>query len=104
MRTIISPVIAKAAGSRFYASYDSDARDYFIRAESLGGRFASGGYTEIVTKAAISQWFTATKDLGVYSKVVEAYLFVGPTFSGMLAKLKHSGTATLTNNNFVSGD
>jgi hypothetical protein len=85
-------------------AYDRDAKAYFARVLNLGGHFASSGYTSSTTRAAINQWFIATRDFGVYSKITEAYLLAGPTFPGILAKLKRSSVDNLTNGNFVSGD
>jgi hypothetical protein len=100
---ILSPVIVDSTRPMVYA-YDHDARNYFVLAEALGGNFTSGGYTETTTKVAISRWFTATKDFGIYDKIIESYLLVGVTYAGLLAKMKHAGTPTLTSVNFVSGD
>lgn len=90
------------------AGYDTDAIDYFTRAEALGGSFdlsgISGTYTDSYVKTAISDFVTGCKTDSIWTKITEAYLLSGVTFAGVLAKLKHAGTATLTNVNFVSGD
>jgi hypothetical protein len=89
-------------------SYDTDALDYFTRAEALGGSFdlsgISGTYTESYVKTAISDFVAGCKTDSIWTKITEAYLLSGVTFGGVLAKLKHAGTAALTNVNFVSGD
>jgi hypothetical protein len=85
--------------------YDTDAADYFSRAEALGGSFdIDGTYTESVVKTAISDFVAICKTDGTWSKITEAYLLAGVDFSGLMAKLKYDTTATLTNNGFVSGD
>jgi hypothetical protein len=74
----------------------------------LGGSFdlsgISGTYTESYVKTAISDFVAGCKTDSIWTKITEAYLLSGVTFSGVLAKLKHGGTAALTNVNFVSGD
>lgn len=89
-------------------TYDAAALDYFTRAEGLGGSFdltgISGTYTESYTKAAIDAFVKGCKADGVWGKLTEVYLLAGVTYAGVLAKLKHAGTATLTNTNFVTGD
>jgi hypothetical protein len=89
-------------------SYDADAADYFSRAEALGGSFdltaISGTYTESYVKTAISDYVAGCKTDGIWSKLTEVYLLSGVTFGGLMAKLKHAGTAAMTNVNFVTGD
>jgi len=85
-------------------SFDPDALDYFSRVVAAGGSFASASYSDNYTRVAINQWFVSVKAFGLWSKIAEAYLFAGCTFPGVTVKLKHAGTATLTNSNFVSGD
>jgi len=90
------------------AGYDADALDYFTRAEALGGSFnqtaISGTYTEAYIKARISDFVAGCKTDGVWTKLSEVYLYSLVSFDGLMAKLKHAGTATITNTNFVSGD
>jgi hypothetical protein len=89
-------------------SYDADAADYFSRAEALGGSFdltaISGTYTESYVKTAISDYVAGCKTDGIWTKLTEIYLLSGVTFDGLMAKLKHAGTAAMTNTNFVTGD
>jgi hypothetical protein len=90
-------------------SYDADALDYFSRAETLGGSFDLSGinatYTEAYVKTAISDFIAGCKTDAIWTKLTEVYLLAGVSFDGLMAKLKHAGTATLTNNGpFVSGD
>lgn len=88
--------------------YDPDAMDYFSRAESLGGSFDLSSinptYTALYVKNAINNFVQGCKADGTWLKIIEAYLLAGVTFSGVRAKLKRAGTATLTTVNFVSGD
>lgn len=90
------------------SSYDADALDYFTRAEALGGSFdltsVRGRYTEDYVKTAISNFVAGCKTDSIWTKLTEVYLLAGVTFGGLMAKLKHAGTATLTNSNFVTGD
>jgi hypothetical protein len=76
-------------------SYDADADNYFSRVAAAS--------TDLSTpdKDVINQWFVDTKAGGIWSKINEAYLFVGSTWPGPMQKLKHAGTATITNFNFV---
>jgi hypothetical protein len=83
---------------------DRDAVEYFDRVTTAGGTFASTGYTSSTIRRHINAWFMATKDLGVYDKLVEVYLLSGPTFPGIFQKLKYLSTPALTNFNFVAGD
>jgi hypothetical protein len=87
---------------------DPDASDYFARAEALGGSFdqtaINAAYTESYTKRAISNMITGLKRDGVWDKITELYLLAGVSFDGLMAKVKHAGTAALTNNNFVVSD
>mgnify|MGYP003637580038 CR=1 FL=1 len=87
---------------------DPDALDYFARAEALGGSFDQSAinatYTTDYVKTAISNCVTGLKVDGVWDDITEAYLMVGVSFGGITAKLKHAGTAVVTNNNFVTGD
>jgi len=89
-------------------TYDADAIDYFTRAEALGGSFdltaVNAAYNELYVKTAISNFVAGCKTDAIWTKITEAYLLSGVTFSGVLAKLKHAGTASLTNVNFVNGD
>ena len=90
------------------AGYDADAQDYFNRAEALGGSFdlsaINATYTESYVKTAISEMVAGLKTDGVWDDITEMYLLSGVTFDGITAKLKYDTVATLTNNNFVSGD
>jgi hypothetical protein len=91
------------------AVYDADALDYFTRAQALGGSFdlsaLNATYTEVYVKTAISDFIAGCKTDAIWTKLTEVYLLAGVTFGGLMAKLKHAGTATLTNNGpFVSGD
>jgi hypothetical protein len=84
---------------------DADATSYFDRVVAAGGHFASTSYSDEATRAAITEWFIAMKDFGLWSKITEAYLFAGCTFAGVIQKLKFLTTPTLTNvGPFVSGD
>jgi hypothetical protein len=94
----------KTSGITFLATYDPDAQDYFNRVAAAGGSFTSSSYSDVFTRTSINRWFATVKDLGLWNKLHEVYLFVGPTFPGILSKLKHAGTPSLTNNNFVTGD
>ena len=93
-----------------FPAYDADAVDYFSRAEALGGSFDQSGinanYTESYVKTAISDMIVGLKADAVWSEIIELYLMTAVTFGGLMAKVKHAGTATLTNNlnNFVSAD
>lgn len=102
------PVAVAGSSAGGAASYDTDALDYFTRAEALGGSFNLSGinatYTEAYVKSAISTFVAGCKTDSTWTKITEAYLLSGVTFGGMLAKLKYTGTATLTNANFVTGD
>jgi hypothetical protein len=97
-----------AIGGGGSPALDADALDYFSRAEALGGSFNQTGlnalYTEAYVKTAISNFVAGCKTDSIWTKLIEVYLLTGVTFGGLMAKLKHAGTATLTNNNFVSGD
>jgi hypothetical protein len=84
---------------------DPDALEYFTRVEVAGGNFASSSYSANYTKLAINDYVLSLKSQGLWSKIPEIYLFVGPTFPGVFQKLKHAGTAALTNvGPFVTGD
>jgi surface protein len=89
-------------------AYTSEATDYFTRAETLGGSFDQTAidteFTENYVKNAINTLIASLKSDGVWDKITELYLLCGVTFDGILAKLKYGSVATLTNNNFVSGD
>jgi hypothetical protein len=90
-------------------TYDADAIDYFARAEALGGSFdltaVNAAYNELYVKSAISNFVAGCKSDAIWTKITEFYLLSGVTFSGVLAKLKHAGTAAITNTGpFVSGD
>lgn len=111
VRSVIRPVASSVVGSDGAgggASYDADALNYFTRAEALGGSFdlsgINGTYTEDYVKTAISNFIAGCKTDSIWTKLTEVYLLSGVTFGGLMAKLKHAGTATLTNANFVSGD
>ena len=101
---LLLPII----GQRRRAGFDPDALDYFSRAEALGGSFDQTAinalYTESYIKKAISDCIAGLKTDAVWSKITELYLMGFVTFAGLMAKVKHAGTATLTNTNFVSGD
>lgn len=88
--------------------FDPDALDYFSRAEALGGSFdqtaINASYTEAYCKGAISDCIAGLKTDAVWSKITELYLMGFVSFAGLMAKVKHAGTATLTNTNFASGD
>lgn len=103
--------IARSIGrtiGRGIGRLDPDAQDYFTRAEALGGSFdltsIDAAYTETYVKGAIIDYVVGLKADGLWDKLTELYLLSGVTFGGLMAKLKHAGTATLTNNNFVTGD
>jgi hypothetical protein len=101
--------LAGSGGGGAAALYDADAADYFSRAEALGGSFdltaISGTYTESYVKTAISDYVAGCKTDGIWSKLTEVYLLSGVTFGGLMAKLKHAGTAAMTNvGPFVTGD
>jgi hypothetical protein len=103
-------VSAFVINSYAFPAYDADALDYFSRAEALGGSFDQSGisatYSEAYVKTAISDMIVGLKADGVWSEIIELYLLTGVTFGGLMAKVKHAGTATLTNtsNNFVAAD
>jgi len=105
-RSAAKTVIGSGASGGGGPAYDADAQDYFTRAEALGGSFDQSGlgYSESVVKTAISDFVAGCKTDSIWTKIIEAYLLAGVTFSGVLAKLKHAGTAAITNVNFVSGD
>lgn len=88
-------------------SYDSDAQDYFNRAEALGGSFdlssINGTYTEDYIKAAINTFVVGLKSDSLWTKLLEIYLTSCVTFDGVLAKLKYQSNAVCLNTNFVSG-
>jgi hypothetical protein len=102
-RNIIKPV-TKGGPAWSVRTWDADAVAYFDRVVAAGGSFASASFTDTVTRAVINDYVIALKDFSVWSKITEAYLFVGPTFAGVFQKLKHAGVPALTNVNFVSGD
>lgn len=95
-------------GQRRRAGFDPDALDYFSRAEALGGSFDQTAinalYTEAYCKAAISDCIAGLKTDAVWSKITELYLMSFVTFAGLMAKVKHAGTATLVNSGFAAGD
>jgi hypothetical protein len=101
-------LLLSIVGQRRRASFDTDALDYFSRAEALGGSFDQTAinalYTEAYCKTAISDCIAGLKTDAVWSKITELYLMGFVTFSGLMAKVKHAGTATLTNNGFVAGN
>ena len=114
-RSIARPVASRIAsrttaiGGGGSPAYDPDALDYFSRAEALGGSFDQSGinatYTEAYVKQAISNFIAGCKTDAIWTKLTEVYLLGGVTFGGLMAKLKHAGTATLTNTGpFVTGD
>ncbi len=88
--------------------YDAAAQDYFTRAEALGGDFdrtaINAAYTPAHVKAAINAFVAGCKTDLIWTKLTEVYLMAGVSFGGLMAKLKYSSVATLTNTNFVSGD
>jgi hypothetical protein len=94
----------KLLAKKTVGTIDLDAVDYFARVAAAGGIFASAAYTDRHTRQSILNWFTACKDLGVYNKIAEAYLFVGPSYAGVYQKLKHAGVPALTNVNFSSSN
>jgi hypothetical protein len=109
LKSYAGPVgLESYVGPRRSAALDGDAIDYFGRAEALGGSFdlttIDATYTESYVKTAISDMIAGLKADGVWSKITEMYLLAGVTFDGLMAKLKYDSVATLTNNNFVSGD
>jgi hypothetical protein len=90
-------------------SYDPDALDYFARAEALGGSFDLTGinatYTEPYIKAAFNRLILGLKADSVWNSLTELYMLSGVSFGGLMAKLKYSSVATLTNvGPFVTGD
>jgi hypothetical protein len=102
-------ILSVIAASRRRVTTDPDALDYFSRAEALGGSFDQTAinalYTEAYIKSAISDCIAGLKTDAVWSKITELYLHAGVTFPGLMAKVKHAGTATLTNNGpYVAGD
>jgi hypothetical protein len=90
------------------ANWNAEASDYFLRAEALGGVFDQShidpAYHASYVKQNISYMIAGLKADAVWSKITEMYLLTGVTFGGLMAKLKYDTTATLTNNNFVTGD
>lgn len=102
-RTIKSSVAVIGSGG-----YDAAAQDYFTRAEALGGDFdrtaINAAYTPAHVKAAINAFVAGCKTDLIWTKLTEVYLMAGVSFGGLMAKLKYSSVATLTNTNFVSGD
>lgn len=88
--------------------YDAAAVDYFTRAAALGGDFdrtaINAAYTPAYVKAAINAFVAGCKTDSIWTKLTEVYLLAGVSFGGLMAKLKYSSVATLTNTNFVSGD
>jgi hypothetical protein len=110
-RPSASPIASRTpiiGGGLVPPAFDADALDYFSRAEALGGSFNQTGinalYTETYVKTAISNFIAGCKTDAIWSKLTEIYLLAGVSFGGITAKVKHGGTATLTNENFVSGD
>jgi hypothetical protein len=99
-----------ATKGRFGMVLDPDATNYFSHAEALGGSFDQSAinptYSEAYVKNAISDMIVGLKADAVWDKLIELYLMAGVTFDGLMAKVKHAGTATLTNtsNNFVAAD
>lgn len=79
-------------------TYDSDALDYFTRAEALGGSFTSP------EKTAWNNYVVGLKAQSVWDDLREIYPIVSGNFSGLAAKLKHTGIAESVMVNFVSGD
>jgi hypothetical protein len=97
-----------AVGPSLRFSYDADALDYFARAEALGGSFdasaINAAYTAGYVKNAINTFVLRCKADGTWSKLTEIYLLAGVSFAGVTAKLKHIGSATLTNTGFLTGN
>jgi hypothetical protein len=94
--------------ARRVSSYDAAAQDYFTRAEALGGSFNQSGinatYTAAYVKNAINVFVLGCKTDSIWTKLTEVYLLAGVSFGGILAKLKYTSVATLTNTNFVTGN
>jgi hypothetical protein len=95
--------------AKISASWDADAADYFARATALGGVFDQSQinptYHASYVKQNISNFIKGCKDDNIWMKLTELYLLAGVSFGGLMAKLKHAGTAALTNvGPFVTGD
>jgi hypothetical protein len=101
-------ILTMIPASRRRVTTDPDALDYFSRAEALGGSFDQTAinalYTEAYMKSAISDCIAGLKTDAAWDKIIELYIHGFVSFAGLMAKVKHVGTETLTNNNFVSGD
>lgn len=91
------------------ATWEPDAQDYFTRAESLDPNafdldsFVGGLYPTAV-KGYWNNFIISLKADGTWDEIDEICPLSGVTFGAMTAKVKHSGTATTTVVNFVSGD
>jgi hypothetical protein len=89
--------------------YDTDAEDYFTRAEALDANAFDQTaidpiYTAEYIKGKINKYVIDLKAVGLWTKLTELYLLSGVTFGAILAKLKYDTVATLTNSGFVAGD
>jgi len=82
--------------------FRSATNDYLTRFSDAGGTFSD---YEADTKA-IDEFVQGMQDDGLWSTVLEAYLFLGGSFDGVTEKLKYYGPAgsSLTNNGFAAGD
>lgn len=108
-KAVYGPIGAYAAAAGGGPTgYDTDAQDFFTRAEAvLADAFdltsANALYTADYTKSAWNDAFVAMKNAGVWSKVNEIYPLGGIRWAGIEVKAKYLTNSTLTNNLLTSG-
>jgi hypothetical protein len=95
MSALLTPSIPSGSARRF----DVDALDYFERVRAAGSTISAPA------TVAVEAFVRGLKSDGLWTSIIDMGLFAGVgDLTGCLQKLKHSGVATLTNNNFVGAD
>lgn len=90
-------------------SYDSDALNYFARAEAMDADAfdltdIDSGLTPSVVKSIWNAYIITQKADGTWDKKIEIVPNCGVRFGAVTAKLKYSSNPVTTPINFVSGD
>lgn len=65
---------------------------------------AAGATLSDASLDAVNAFVVTCKEKALWAKLLDVGVFAGSNLTAALVKLKHSGQATLTNNNFIAGD